>query len=117
MAADRPHPRAEPRLPRRRRRFWRYSSGTVLVLILLLVAARLALPSYLHSYVSRALARSPDYNGSVGTIGVSLWRGAYAIHDLKIVRVTNFVPVPFFESPTVHLALDWRALVHGTARG
>jgi hypothetical protein len=103
--------------PRRKRRVWRWLAGTLLVVIGLLIAARLALPSYLQSYVNRVLDRSPEYDGRIGTIEVSLWRGAYTIHDLDIVRTTHSVPVPFFESPRVDFSLDWKALFNGAARG
>jgi uncharacterized protein DUF748 len=91
--------------------------GTALVVVLALVAARMALPWYLRSYVNRTLDQSPDYDGRIGEIDVHLWRGAYTIHDLNIVKTSNAVPVPFFESPRVDFSLNWGALLHGGARG
>src|SRR3954463_3961177 len=91
------------------RRRWRRGGGVLLVAVLLLVGARLALPWYLRSYVNRTLDQSPDYSGRVGTIDVHLWRGAYTIHDLNIVKRIGAVPVPFFESPQVDFSLNWGA--------
>jgi hypothetical protein len=87
------------------------------VLVALLVAGRLALPYYLESYVNRTIDESPDYTGSIGTIDVNLWRGAYTIHDLKILKRTHSVPRPFFEGDKVRLAVDWSSLLHGQVRG
>jgi hypothetical protein len=78
---------------------------------------RLALPGYLQDYVNRTIDQSPDFDGRIGPVEVHLWRGAYTIHDLKLVKTTQAVPVPFFQSPRVDLSLDWRALWKGQARG
>jgi len=103
--------------PRRRRRAWWIVGSGVLLIAVALVGARLALPSYLEDYVERVLDQSPGYDGRIGRIEVHLWRGAYSIHDVTIVKTTHTVPVPFFESPRVDLALDWSALLRGGARG
>lgn len=39
------------------------------------------------------------------------------IHDIKIVKMSEAVQVPFFESRRVDLALDWNALLNGALRG
>ena len=83
---------------------------TLVVLAVLLVAARLALPWWLQGYVNKTIDRSPDYDGRVGEIEVHLLRGAYTINDLKIVKTTNLVPVPFFEGKKVDFSLDYKAL-------
>lgn len=112
--ADQP---SSPPPPRRKRRWLRALLFRVLALAVALLAARLALPSYLQSYVNKVLDQSTDYDGRVGEIDLHLWRGAYAIHDLKIVKTTHTVPVPFFESRLVEFSIDWRTLVRGQARG
>ena len=103
------------------RRRWRGALKFLLAAFLLLVlvgtAARAALPSYLQRYVNRTLDQSPDYDGRIGEIEVHLWRGAYTIHDLTIVKTRHAVPAPFFESPRVDFSLDWRSLLKGAARG
>src|SRR5436190_590093 len=68
---------------RRQRRAWRYAGGALLGLLLVLVAARLALPWYLESYVNRTIDQSPDYTGSVGTIDVH----SHALHTNPRVDV------------------------------
>jgi hypothetical protein len=102
-------------------RWWRWIRrtivGGVLLLALGLTIARLMLPDWLQQYVNRTLDRSPDYDGRVGKIEVSLWRGAYSAHDLTIVKTTEAVPVPFFEGERVDFTLDWEALWNGAVRG
>ena len=117
---DHPKPIPQPALaPRRTRRgrVWRRLCLTFLALAVLLVAARLYLPTYLRSYVNGIIDQSPDYDGGVGEIDVHLWRGAYSIHDLKIVKRIRSVSVPFFEGERVDFSLDWKSLMHGQARG
>jgi hypothetical protein len=87
------------------------------VLALAFLGARLALPSYLQGRVNRILDESSEYGGRVGTVEVHLWRGAYSILDVAVVKRTHSVPVPFFEARRADLSLDWGALLHGVARG
>ena len=89
----------------------------MLLVVVAVVVARLVLPGYLERYVNRTLDQSPEYDGRIGKVTVSLWRGAYTIHDVEIVKTTHSVAVPFFESPRVDLSVDWEALLHGVARG
>jgi len=104
--------------PRKRHRLRRAILPTLVVLVVLLVAARLALPWWLQRYVNDTIDRSPDYDGRVGEIDVHLLRGAYSINDLKIVKTTHRVPVPFFEGDRVDFSLDYEALwKQGALRG
>src|SRR6185503_7633847 len=77
-AAVRPDEKA-PKIgekPRRRSR-WRTVGKVFLVLAVLLVAARIALPHFVRDYVIRTLDQSPLYDGRIGDVSIHLWRGAY----------------------------------------
>ncbi len=87
------------------------------VVLVLLVAARLALPTAIRWYVNRTLDQSLVYEGKIGTLRVHLWRGAYSIDDVRILKRTGNVPVPLFDSRHVDLALQWDALRHGRLVG
>jgi hypothetical protein len=110
-------PNGDAPAPPRRRRLLRRLLVAFLLLVALAVAARIALPSYLKAYVNRVLDQSPDYDGQVGDIEVHLWRGAYAVDELEIVKTTHAVAVPFFEARRVAFRLDWDSLLHGSLRG
>ncbi|WP_428940694.1 DUF748 domain-containing protein [Fontivita pretiosa] len=84
----------------------------LLALAALLGAARIFLPTAVRWYVNRVIDRSPLYDGSVGDIDLYLWRGAYSIEDVRIVKTTGNVPVPLFASPRVDFSLQWDALLH-----
>lgn len=122
MTAISSHGHREPAAParartRHRRRWLWWVAGTVLVVTVVLVGARIALPYWLESYVNRTIDQSPDYTGGIGSVDVHLWRGAYSIHDMKILKRTHRVQAPFFECPRLDFSLYWGALVHGQARG
>src|SRR5687767_1763104 len=53
------------------------------------------------------------YSGRIDGVGLSLWRGAYQIEGLKIVKKNGQLPVPFFLSPRIDLGLQWKALFRG----
>lgn len=103
--------------PRKKRRLRRLVLPALVVAAVLVAAARLALPWWLQGYVNRTIDRSPDYDGRVGEIDVSLLRGAYSVHDLRIVKTTHRAPVPFFEGERVDFSLDYEALWKGALRG
>src|SRR4051794_16728525 len=84
--------------PRRKRRsLWRrmLRAGfmTVLLFGLVLVLARPMMPWAIRWYVNRTLDKSQIYQGRIGEIELSLWRGAYAIRDVRVVKMTGNVPV------------------------
>jgi hypothetical protein len=105
------------KVEKRHRRVSKGLRWTFLGIILVLMAARLALPFAIKSYVNKQLRNLPDYSGSVRAIDVDLYRGAYKIRDIAIVQKTGRVPVPFFSAPTIDLSLQWKELLHGAAVG
>src|SRR5262249_42203005 len=82
------------------------------ILIVLLIIARLELPHFVRWYVIRTIDRNPIYDGHVGEIDIHLWRGAYTIKEVRLVKTTGVVPVPLFAAKQVDLAIQWNALIH-----
>jgi hypothetical protein len=99
------------------RRLARWAQWTIISLAVLLVAVRLSLPWAIRHYVNDKLNRIPDYSGRIGKVHLHLWRGAYEINDVKILKSNGKVPAPFFSSPSIDLAIDSRELLHGAAVG
>jgi hypothetical protein len=90
--------------------------GPVL-LILILVIVRAALPWAIMSYVNRTLDKIPDYDGQIGDIDLNLLRGAYQIEDVNLLKSTGRVNEPFFRAANVDLSIQWRELLHGSLVG
>lgn len=97
-------------------RGWRVSRRiffTLLVVAVLLVAARSALPYVLREAINRRLAAIPEYTGQVERVGVSLWRGAYTLHAMEILKRNGEVKEPFFRADEIDFSLAWRELFRG----
>jgi hypothetical protein len=113
-----PDPVKKPRKRPKRRHPWLHRVGVAFLLILgLLIILRPMMPWAVRWYVNRTLDQSPIYQGKIGDIELHLWRGAYSIHDIRLVKMTGNVPVPLFSSPQVEFALQWDALLHGRVVG
>ena len=76
-----------------------------MVIVVILIAVRLALPYVLKDYANRQLNKSHDYGGSIGDVTVHLWRGAYRIHNINIVKRDGEVSTPFFSANYLDLSL------------
>ncbi len=93
----------------RRQTWW-----LVLVLIaLVLIGVRIALPGWVADSVNRQLADMGEYHGEIGGVALHLWRGAYSIENLHIEKRTGKVPVPLIDAPRTDLTVSWPALLHG----
>lgn len=84
--------------------------------IVVLIGLRIALPTIVRNTLNHRMDRMGDYHGHVADVDISLWRGAYGLDDLKIVKVSGKVPVPLLQTPHMDIHLSWRALVHGAIR-
>jgi hypothetical protein len=95
----------------------RTAAGIAIVLVLGLVALRLALPSLVQRYVNNKLDEIPEYDGHIGDVDIHLIRGAYSIDDIEIEKTTGAVPVPFFAAKTVDFSISWREIFEGALVG
>lgn len=111
------HKKAAHRLKTRWQRIGLAGRWTLLMLTLLLLGVRIALPYGIKSYVNRQLDKAPGYRGRIDDVDVHVWRGAYRIHEVRIQKVAKNVPVPLFEARAVDLSLQWRELFHGALVG
>jgi hypothetical protein len=86
-------------------------------ILLLLIVGRLMLPYFVTRYVNKVLADIEGYDGSIQDVDISLIRGAYTIHGLKIFKVNGHEKVPFIDIPTTDLSVEWPALFKGSIVG
>ena len=91
------------------RRF-RFSLWALLSVAMTVLAVHIALPWLLRDYLNERIANMGDYRGHISDIDLALWRGAYRINDLSIVKLNGKVPVPLLKAPAIDLAVSWRAL-------
>ena len=81
------------------------------VIVLILVGVRIALPYIIKSYVNNVLSSIPDYTGSIEDVDLNLWRGAYKIQEVKLLKTSGKIPVPFFSADEIDLSVEWGALL------
>ena len=90
---------------------------TIAIIAIVLVAVRVAMPEVIQRYVNGKLDASPDYDGVIGDVDLSLLRSAYSIDDIEIVKTAGDVPVPLFSAPHVEFSIYWSALLDGAIVG
>jgi hypothetical protein len=83
------------------------------VLVALLVGARVALPYVVEDQANKRLMAMPEYDGRVEDVDLALWRGAYRLNGIRIVKTGSKQPVPFFDGDRIDLAIEWRNLLRG----
>ena len=90
---------------------------TFLIVVAALSGLRAVAPRLITDYVNKVIDRNPSYDGKIGSIGMSLWRGEYSIYDIRLNKTTGNVPVPLFAAKRIDLAIQWNALLHGKIVG
>ncbi|HET6463730.1 MAG TPA: DUF748 domain-containing protein [Candidatus Krumholzibacteria bacterium] len=90
---------------------------TLATVVVVLVAARIALPPLLKDYVNRRLSEIHGYYGHVDDIDVHLIRGAYVIKNLRLMKDNGKVKTPFLAADRVDLSVEWHALFDGAFVG
>jgi len=93
--------------------FSRRSLIAIIVLLLVLIAGRIALPFVLKSAINGRLNQIPGYAGQVAKVHVAVWRGAYDLRDVEIVKRQGSKTVPLFAAKAVDFSVAWRELFHG----
>ncbi|MBN8531284.1 MAG: DUF748 domain-containing protein [Alphaproteobacteria bacterium] len=94
-------------------RRWGVFLASLLVVAAALTGARLYLNVWALDYVNRVLNRIEGYRGSVEALDIDLYRGAYRMHNLRLVKEHGNIPVPFIAIDMVDFSIQWGALLHG----
>ncbi len=87
------------------------------IVVVLLVIANLVLEPVAKYYVNKELGKLEGYKGSVEDIGIALWRGAYTIEGLDIVKTDSKAAEPFFAAKAIDISVQWAALFKGAIVG
>jgi hypothetical protein len=87
---------------------------TMALIVVIAIAVRAALPYVVKDYVNRGLHGLEAYDGSVEDIDLALWRGAYSIDGIRIVKRGREQNTPFFEGDRMDLSVQWRSLLKGS---
>jgi hypothetical protein len=109
------HIRMKHRLQKRRSRVFTALS----IIVVLIVAVRLALPYVILHYANQTLAEMDGYNGHIEDIDLAIIRGAYKIDSIYINHVDSVTQkeTPFLSASLIDLSVEWRSLLKGSLVG
>lgn len=91
----------------------------VLAIVIVLIAARLALPYVVLHYANKSLGGMKGYYGQIKDVDISLYRGAYQIKDMYIDKkdTTSGKQTDFFKVKHIDLSVEWKAILDGAVVG
>jgi hypothetical protein len=91
----------------------------LLIVVVLLVAVRLALPYVILKYANQALNDMEGYRGHIKDIDLAIIRGAYTLDSIYLHKVDKKTQreTPFFAASVVDLSVEWKALFKGEIVG
>ena len=83
-------------------------------LIVLLILIRLAMPYVILKSVNKTLDDIDGFDGEIADLDLSLFRGAFVIEGIDIVKTEGDVPTPLFKADEVDISILWGALFRGS---
>lgn len=93
----------------KRKNAWR----AVLVVLVLLVALRLALPYIVTRHVNNVLSELEGYSGISSDVSLSMIDGAYQIDSIRIFRKNQLKGQPLLIIPKTEVSIDWSVVTSG----
>lgn len=96
-------------MKRRTQRF----TWIVLAVLLVSLTLHFAIPALAKNAINKTLASLDGYDGSVRDVDVSLLSASVLVHDLSVMKASEFIETPFIYIPTLHVRWDWRAARRG----
>ncbi|MEX1269617.1 MAG: DUF748 domain-containing protein [Balneolaceae bacterium] len=95
-----------------KKRYW-----IPLLIIVILIIARLALPYWITGKVNETLENLEGYTGSIAGVDLDLYRGAYSVDSLVVDKIEDNNEVPFLFISGIDLSVEWPALLNGAIVG
>lgn len=90
----------------------------LIVIAVLLVGFRLALPSIAKNHINKQLDAMEGYHASIDAVGMRLYRGAFQIEGLRVVEeASEDTSIAMVELPHMEFSIDWGALFRGSFVG
>jgi len=92
-----------------------FTRGRIILfsILLLIIAVRILFPYFLLKVINQKLNEIDGYSGHIDDIDLNLYRGAYRIDGLDLMKTGGEIPVPFFSVNAIDISLEWAALLDG----
>lgn len=105
--------------PISKNRKWKTVYSVIAGIVVILIIARLLLPTLVLKYANRTLANLDGYYGQVADIDIALYRGAYQLDGFYLNKVDSASgdQTRFFAVREIDLSVEWRSLFHGAIVG
>lgn len=84
-----------------------------IVIVVLLLAFRIYLPTLVKNNINKILADIPGYYGQVEDVDIALIRGAYVVKGMYLNKVNAKTQVPFLNFPKNDISIEWKSLLKG----
>src|SRR5689334_265964 len=78
----------------------------LLILVVLVVAARLALPWAIKTYANRELRNNPEYGGHIGGVSLGLLAGRAKVSGVEITQKRADKETPLFSADAVTVSVN-----------
>ncbi|QQX75719.1 MULTISPECIES: DUF748 domain-containing protein [Aequorivita] len=98
---------------KKRSRFKKKRYTVPIIILILLIAFRLYLPTLVKNNINKVLANIPGYYGQVEDVDIALIRGAYVINGMYLNKGTAESQVPFLNFPKSDISIEWKSLFKG----
>jgi len=98
---------------KKRKRIHKKRYNVPILIVVLLVAIRIALPYILKDYVNKTLNDIPGYEGHVEDIDIALWRGAYVVDGLILQKTEAETDTPVLDFEKTDISIEWKSLLEG----
>ncbi len=99
---------------KKKRRAYRKKRYTIpIIIIVLLIAFRIYLPTLVKNRINKVLANIPGYYGYVEDVDIALYRGAYVLNGFYLNKVTKETEVDFLDFPKTDISIEWKSLFKG----
>ena len=86
----------------------RYLLIPIVLLAILLLLVHFLLPVYVKDVLNQKMASMGDYRGHVDDVDKVLWRGAYRMQGLEIIKVNGNTQAPFLRLPETNVKIRLR---------
>ena len=85
-----------------------------ILIIAVLVAFRIYLPTLVKNNINKILSDIPGYYGQVDDVDIALIRGAYVVNGMYLNKINAKTQVPFLNFPKTDISVEWKSLFKGS---
>lgn len=89
----------------------------IFAIVIILIGIRIWLPYGVKNYINKTLVELPGYTGKIEDVDIALFRGAYVIDGLQVLKEDGDYTLPFISVDRIDFSIQWNALFKGKLVG